>query len=89
MPERAIVYQTAAATLWTVDAQRRARQRVVKVGPHGGAGVVILEGLAADDEVVVEGALKLYDGAQTFDPAAMAGPGAAQPAEPATDQAAP
>lgn len=93
VPERAIVYQTAAATLWTVDAQRKARQRVVKVGPRGGAGVVILEGLSADDEVVVEGALKLYDGAQTFDPAAMPGPGAAQgaaqPAEPATAQAAP
>lgn len=72
VPEKAIVYQTAAATLWTVDAQRKARQRVVKVGPQGGAGVVILEGLSADDEVVVEGALKLYDGAQTFDPAQAA-----------------
>jgi membrane fusion protein (multidrug efflux system) len=70
VPERAIVYQTAAATLWTVDAERKARQKVVKVGPHGGAGIVILEGVGPDDEIVVEGALKLYDGAQTFDPAA-------------------
>lgn len=90
VPERAIVYQTAAATLWTVDAQRKARQRVVKVGPHGGAGVVILEGLSADDEVVVEGALKLYDGAQTFDPGARAAAAdAARPAGPAEAPAAP
>jgi RND family efflux transporter MFP subunit len=80
VPERAIVYQTAAATLWTVDAERKARQKVVRVGPPGGAGVVILEGLAADDEVVVEGALKLFDGAQTFDPAAAARQAADAPA---------
>lgn len=71
VPESCIVYQTAAATLWVVDAERKARQRVVRTGPRGGAGIVIEEGLAAGDEVVVEGMQKLFDGAQTVDPAAM------------------
>ena len=90
VPEKAIVYQTAAATLWTVDGERKARQKVVKVGPHGGAGVVILEGVGPDDEIVVEGALKLYDGAQTFDPAAAAAAAnAPKPADPAQAQVTP
>jgi len=71
VPEQAIVYQTAAATLWTVDGEGKARQKVVKTGPRGGAGIVITEGIGADDQVVVEGMQKLYDGAQTVSPEAM------------------
>jgi len=71
VPEQAIVYQTAAATLWTVDGEGKARQKVVKTGPRGGAGIVITEGIGAADQVVVEGMQKLYDGAQTVSPEAM------------------
>ena len=71
VPEQAIVYQTAAATLWTVDGEGKARQKVVKTGPRGGAGIVITEGVGAAEQVVVEGMQKLYDGAQTVSPEAM------------------
>ena len=74
VPERSIVYQTAAATLWVLDAERKARQKVVRTGPRGGAGIVILEGIGPDDEVVVEGTQRLFDGAQTFDPKAVPAP---------------
>lgn len=74
VPERAVVYQTAAATLWVLDAERTARQKVVRTGPRGGAGIVILEGIGPDDEVVVEGTQRLFDGAQTFDPKAVPAP---------------
>jgi RND family efflux transporter MFP subunit len=74
VPERAIVYQTAAATLWVLDAERKARQKVVRTGPRGGAGIVIVEGLGPDEEVVVEGTQRLFDGAQTFDPKAVPAP---------------
>jgi membrane fusion protein (multidrug efflux system) len=74
VPERAIVYQTAAATLWVLDAERKARQKVVRTGPRGGAGIVVLEGVSPDDEVVVEGTQRLFDGAQTFDPKAVPAP---------------
>jgi membrane fusion protein (multidrug efflux system) len=72
--ERSIVYPTAAATLWVLDAERKARQKVVRTGPRGGAGIVILEGIGPDDEVVVEGTQRLFDGAQTFDPKAVPAP---------------
>jgi membrane fusion protein (multidrug efflux system) len=74
VPERSIVYQTAAATLWVLDAERKARQKVVRTGPRGGAGIVIREGIGPDDEVVVEGTQRLFDGAQTFDPKAVPAP---------------
>jgi RND family efflux transporter MFP subunit len=71
VPETALVYQTAAATVWTVDGEGKARQKVVKPGPRGGAGIVIGEGLSADETVVVEGMQKLFDGAQTVAPEAL------------------
>ena len=71
VPELAIVYQTAAATLWTVDAEGKARQRTVTLGPRGGAGIVVTEGLKPDEPVVTEGMQRLYDGAQTVSPEAM------------------
>jgi membrane fusion protein (multidrug efflux system) len=71
VPESALVYQTAAATRWTVDAEGQARQKVVKPGPRGGAGIVIAEGLGAGETIVVEGMQKLYDGAQTVPPEVM------------------
>jgi multidrug efflux pump subunit AcrA (membrane-fusion protein) len=74
VPERAIVYQTAAATLWVLDAERKARQKVVRTGPRGGAGIVIVEGIGPDEDIVVEGTQRLFDGAQTFDPKAVPAP---------------
>jgi hypothetical protein len=35
---------------------------------------VVLEGVSPDDEVVVEGTQRLFDGAQTFDPKAVPAP---------------
>lgn len=71
IPESALTYQTAAATVWVVDAEEKAHQKVVKAGPRGGAGIVITEGLGADETLVIEGMQKLHDGAQTISPEAM------------------
>lgn len=71
VPESCVVYQTAAATLWTVDAEGKARQRMVTLGPRGGAGIVVTDGIRRDDQVVTEGMQRLYDGAQTIAPEAM------------------
>lgn len=67
IPESAIVYETAAATAWILEADGTARQRVLRTGPRGGAGIVVLEGITPDDRVVVEGMQKLRDGAKTID----------------------
>ena len=71
VPEPCIVYQTAAATIWVVDAEGKARQRMVTLGPRGGAGIVVTDGIGPDDQVVSEGMQRLYDGAQTIAPEAM------------------
>jgi len=71
IPESALTYQTAAATVWVVDAEGKAHQKVVKAGPRGGAGIVITDGLGADETLVTEGMQKLHDGSQTISPEAM------------------
>ena len=71
VPENVLTYQTAAATLWVVDAEGKAHQKVVKTGARGGAGIVITEGLAPDETVVIEGMQKLRDGSQTVSPEVM------------------
>lgn len=68
IPEKAIVYQTAAATVWIADAEGKARQKVVQTGPRGGAGIVITGGLGSEEILVIEGMQKLRDGAQTIAP---------------------
>jgi len=40
-----------------------ARQRPIKVGPIVGENYAVLDGLKADDRLIVEGAQKLVDGA--------------------------
>lgn len=67
VPEAAIVYETAAATAWVLEADGTARQRVLRTGPRGGAGIVVVEGIRPGDRVVVEGMQKLHDGAKTID----------------------
>ena len=71
IPENALTYQTAAATVWVVDAEGKAHQKVVTTGPRGGAGIVIADGLGADETVVIEGMQKLRDGTQTVPPEVM------------------
>lgn len=85
VPEMAIVFQTAAALVWTVEANGTAKSSVVEVGPAGGSGVTILSGLAAGAKVIVNGQQKLRDGVQVLEmPASSKGPAAA-PAAPAAE----
>ncbi|CAG0955694.1 Multidrug export protein AcrE [Phycisphaerales bacterium] len=41
----------------------RAKQRFIKLGPSVGTGVIVLQGLAAGDEVAASGSFKLREGA--------------------------
>lgn len=59
VPENCITYQSAETIIWTVDADRKAHPKQVKIGPPGGAGVVVLSGLEKDDKIVVQGQQKL------------------------------
>ena len=72
--ERSLARGHVTGSAWVLDAERKARQKVVRTGPRGGAGIVIVDGIGPDDEVVVEGTQRLFDGAQTFDPKAVPAP---------------
>lgn len=87
VPQTAIVYQTAAAIVWTVTPEQTAKSTNVDVIGFGGAGLVIGSGLAPDARVVVEGQGRLAPGAKvseakpTPQPAAPPAKSAAAPAK--------
>ena len=91
VPQPAIVYQTAAAIVWTVTPEQTAKSANVDVIGFGGAGLVIGSGLAPDARVVIEGQGRLAPGAKVAEapkPAAPAGAPAAT-AKPEAAEAAP
>ena len=82
VPQTAIVYQTAAAIVWTVTPEQTAKSANVEVIGFGGAGLVIGSGLAPDSRVIVEGQGRLAPGAKVAE-AKPTAPPAAEPAKPA------
>ncbi len=65
VPAAAVQRDPSGAYVFRVDAQGRARRTAVRLGPLAPAGgVVVLEGLAPGDRVVVRGLLGLRDGAR-------------------------
>ncbi len=101
VPQPAIVYQTAAAIVWTVTPEQTAKPANVDVIGFGGAGLVIGSGLTPDARVVIEGQGRLAPGARVDEspkpsdtpatPSAKPEPAAAQPADakPAAPEAKP
>ncbi|MBL9140317.1 MAG: efflux RND transporter periplasmic adaptor subunit [Phycisphaerae bacterium] len=82
VPETAVVFQTAASLVWTVEPNGTAKSQVVETGPRGGSGIVITKGLAAGAKVITQGQQKLREGAAVAEsgpPAAGATPAASAP----------
>jgi membrane fusion protein (multidrug efflux system) len=61
MPAEALVMEKANAFAYGVNGNK-ARKRPIKVGFNDGKNVEVLEGLTADDAVILAGKLKLSDG---------------------------
>ena len=90
VPQPAIVYQTAAAIVWTVTPEQTAKSANVEVIGFGGAGLVIGSGLSPDARVIVEGQGRLAPGAKVAEaPAPKPAPPEGQPTAPAPKPAAP
>lgn len=89
VPQEAIVFQTAAAIVWTVEPDGTAKPMPVKAGPFGGAGVVIESGLAAGARVVTQGQMRLAPGVKVVESKDAAPPasGAAKAEAPKADPA--
>jgi len=59
LPQQAVAQSAQGASVMVVGADRRVAQRAVKLGPAQEAQWVVLEGLAAGEQVVVDGFQKL------------------------------
>jgi membrane fusion protein, multidrug efflux system len=62
VPEEAVLQRADGEVVFVATADDRARRVVVKTGQQRGGQVEIVEGLGADDEVVVRGHAALVDG---------------------------
>lgn len=63
VPQRAVQQSGKGHFVWVVDKENRAEQRPVTVGAWKGGGWFISEGLEAGDRVVVDGGIRLAQGA--------------------------
>lgn len=64
VPQRAIQELQGAKTVMVVDAQNMVSLRTIKVGDKADKDVVVLDGLAAGERVIVEGMQKVRPGVQ-------------------------
>lgn len=63
VPQRAVQQSAKGHFVWVVDANNRAELRPVVVGEWKGEGWIIAEGLNNGDKVVVDGGIRLGEGA--------------------------
>lgn len=90
VPQRAVQEFQGKNFLWVIDAEMKASQRDVVLGPRVDQDWIIHEGLKPGDQVVVDGMQKMKPGATVAIRApAPAAPAAAPTAEPAAEAAKP
>jgi hypothetical protein len=79
VPAEAILQRADGEVLFTVGADDRAKRRIVKTGVQRDGRIEIVEGLAADAQVVVAGQAGLVEGAAVERKNAAGGVPASQP----------
>ena len=80
VPQRAVQQGARGHFVWVVNKEGKAEQRPVQVGDWYGESWFISQGLAAGDQVVVDGALRLAPGATVKSTPFVAKPGAGETA---------
>jgi membrane fusion protein (multidrug efflux system) len=63
VPQRAVQQGAKAHFVWLVDKEGKATERVVDIGDWNGDNWFVNQGLAAGDQVVVDGAIRVSQGA--------------------------
>jgi membrane fusion protein (multidrug efflux system) len=76
LPQRAVAEMQGVHQVAVVGDDDVVEMRVVKLGPEDGSDVVIREGLAPDQRVVVDGLQKVRNGAKVAPQPPVAAPGA-------------
>ncbi len=80
VPQRAVQQGARGHFVWVIDKEGKAEQRPVQVGDWYGESWFISQGLAAGDQVVVDGALRLAPGATVKSTPYVAKPGTGETA---------
>ena len=80
IPEIAVVQVAQEAHVFVVQADGTVKQRIVELGARRAGEVEVVEGLAAGERIVVDGTVKLRDGARVTETPADSGEAAAAPA---------
>ncbi len=86
IPELALQQNGAVASVFLVDAGEQVRETPVKIGARRFGEVEVVEGLKAGDRIVVEGTVKLRDGAKIKDVGAKPAAGDEGAAKPAGER---
>jgi multidrug efflux system membrane fusion protein len=66
IPDAAVQYGAKGSYVFIVDADSKAQMRPVKLGPSNGQRIAVVEGLAANDRVVLEGLDRLREGGEVI-----------------------
>ena len=86
VPQRAVQQGAKSHFVWVVGKDGKAQRRAVEPGPWSGDDWVIEQGLRAGEQVVVDGAIRVAEGAQLkVAPFKAAGDAAAAPAKAAAE----
>jgi len=62
VPVEAVVYRNGINAIWTVDAEGKAKRKIVQLGVQTKDDIIVLEGLAEGDVIMVEGQSRMNDG---------------------------
>ena len=87
LPQRAVLDQQGQNYVWIVDADSKAQQREVHMGPRLGGDWQVQQGLKAGDVVIVDGVQRLKPGTPVKATPLPALPAPTTPAGPAVPQA--
>jgi membrane fusion protein, multidrug efflux system len=82
LPQRAIQDLQGKNYVWIVDAEGKAEQRDVRMGPRIGQDWLVAQGLKAGDRVIVDGVQRLKPGVPVKPTLLAPAPDAAKPAAP-------
>ncbi|WP_232464600.1 efflux RND transporter periplasmic adaptor subunit [Bordetella genomosp. 8] len=88
VPQRAVLQGSKSHFVWVVDADAKARQRVVEVGTWHGDNWFVTDGLKAGERIVVDGALRVVADMplKITGEARLEGPGGNKDIEPPPDK---
>jgi membrane fusion protein (multidrug efflux system) len=64
VPQRCVIQFQGTTSLWVLDAENKAQQRLVEMGPKHNSMWVVNSGIEAGDRIILDGLQKVREGQQ-------------------------